>query len=187
MKFERLLKIYWIRGLFFNGTLLKPIWTLNEMFDRLIGFSIKAKINFIKRFELTYQKKFKKNKLYDFNLLTRNKRKKINRYLSQITSLNHKLSSIIKFNIIRLYLIKSFRGRCQMLGKPSRGQRTWSNAWTAFHYNRTLKFFIKEIRKNNKIVKEKIQLNKKFIKKTLKKHRVKIKMLFEYKEKNTWF
>lgn len=29
-----------------------------------------------------------------------------------------------------------------MLGKPVRGQRTWSNAWTAYNSNRLLRSFV---------------------------------------------
>lgn len=53
--------------------------------------------------------------------------KPINVLFSQINSVNHQRSEIHRLNIIRLYLIKSYRGRCHALGKPVRGQRTWSN------------------------------------------------------------
>ena len=33
-----------------------------------------------------------------------------------------------KLHIIRKYLIKSYSGYCHALGKPVRGQRTWSNS-----------------------------------------------------------
>jgi len=45
-----------------------------------------------------------------------------------MSSLNYKISEVQYLNLVRLYLIKSYRGRAQALGKPSRGQRTWSNA-----------------------------------------------------------
>ena len=51
-------------------------------------------------------------------------RKLINVLLSQITSVNNQISEIQKYNLIRLYLTKTYRGRAQALGKPSRGQRT---------------------------------------------------------------
>ena len=70
-----------------------------------------------------------------------------------------------RLNIIRLYLIKSYRGKCHALGKPTKGQRTWSNAWTAFRYNNTLKKFISETK--NKLNKDKIveKINYKMTKK----------------------
>lgn len=52
----------------------------------------------------------------------------LNRYYSQVSSVNNTLFELQKFKIIRLYLIKSYKGRCHALGKPVNGQRTWSNA-----------------------------------------------------------
>ena len=48
----------------------------------------------------------------------------MNIILSQITSVNHQVSEVHHYNLIRLYLIKSYRGKAQAMGKPSRGQRT---------------------------------------------------------------
>jgi len=61
MKFEHLLKIYWTKGLFYNGKLYKLNWTLKEMFESLAGFAQFIKLNYIKRFEIGYQLKNKKN------------------------------------------------------------------------------------------------------------------------------
>ena len=103
---------------------------------------------------------------------------------------------MIKYNLIRLYLIKSFRGRCQALGKPSRGQRTWSNSSNSKKLNIILKSFINEVKRFNKINykdKNKISLSKNlnvnFFKKKLllKKKKPKIKMIFTKKKKNLWF
>jgi len=77
----------------------------------------------MKRFGLQYFFLLKnKNKL--LSSLSLNKRKFFNVYLSKIISINHSLFEVQKYNFIRLYLIKSFRGKCHALGKPSRGQRT---------------------------------------------------------------
>jgi ribosomal protein S13 len=45
-------------------------------------------------------------------------------YLAKLISVNNNIKEMTKFNLIRLYLIKSFRGRAQSIGKPSHGQRT---------------------------------------------------------------
>lgn len=47
-----------------------------------------------------------------------------NMFLAQLTSVNGDYFALLKSNLIRLYLIRSFRGRAQAIGKPSRGQRT---------------------------------------------------------------
>jgi len=52
----------------------------------------------------------------------------LNRVLSQMSSVNYQVYDINRLNLIRLFLIKSFRGKAQAFGKPARGQRTWSNA-----------------------------------------------------------
>ena len=48
----------------------------------------------------------------------------LNIIFSQINSVNNNTEELKKMNIIRLYLIKSHRGRCHAMGKPVRGQRT---------------------------------------------------------------
>lgn len=74
-----------------------------------------------------------------------------------------------------------------MLGKPTRGQRTWSNAWTAHKCNKIIKSFVNEVIKNNKITKEVKQLNLKIVKRKLRKQTVKIKMQKTYIKKDLWF
>jgi ribosomal protein S13 len=59
-----------------------------------------------------------------FMVLPLDQRKIFNMYLSQLTSINNNIFELLKYNLIRLYLIKTFRGRCHALGKPVRGQRT---------------------------------------------------------------
>lgn len=44
-------------------------------------------------------------------------------------------------NIYMLDLIQSYRGTRHIRGLPSRGQRTWTNAWTAYRLNATLRLF----------------------------------------------
>jgi ribosomal protein S13 len=85
------------------------------------GLGLFTKIKILKRFELNllYTNHFNTFLEYD-----KDTRKLINILLSQITSVNNQISEIQKYNLIRLYLTKTYRGRAQALGKPSRGQRT---------------------------------------------------------------
>ena len=48
----------------------------------------------------------------------------LNRFFSQVSSVNSNIHNLIKLNIIRLYLVKSYKGRCHLLGKPVKSQRT---------------------------------------------------------------
>jgi ribosomal protein S13 len=92
---------------------------LKDLFQDLPGMSGVSKFFFIKRFELSIFKKKKK-----FTQLRLENRKIINMYLSHIVSINNSIDELVRYNLIRLYLIKTQRGRAQAIGKPSRGQRT---------------------------------------------------------------
>ena len=184
MKFEQLLQIYWSRGFLYAGSTQKFDTNLKVFFENLPGLGRKSKKLFIKRFELNI---FKFSDARIFTELKLDFRKVINMYLSQLTSINNNQYEIIRYNIIRLYLIKTFRGRAQALGKPSRGQRTWSNASTAYIYNKILRSFITEVKKNNVVKKEPKILNFKKLRKKVKKVPVKIKMQIIKKQTNFWF
>lgn len=186
MKFEQILKIYWSRGFLFAGKTQSFNINFKTFFEDKSGISTKAINLFIKRFELQFLS-LQKNQDKTFMDLDLDQRKIINMYLSQMTSINTNISELLKYNLIRLYLIKTFRGRSHALGKPSRGQRTWSNASNAEKCNKITRNFISEVKKFNKIEKKKESLNLKFIKKKIKKKAPKIKMIFTKKRKNLWF
>lgn len=185
MKFEQLLQVYWSRGFIYGGRSRSFNLTLIDFFAGKPGMATVAKKKFIQRFELNHYIFDKEKSLLALPL---DQRKIINMYLSQIISINNNVFELMKYSMIRLYLIKTFRGRCFALGKPSRGQRTWSNASSAYACNRTIRLFIGQVKKNNVIVKKKESLNLKIIKKKLKKTNTpKIKMVFTKKKKNLWF
>lgn len=160
-------------------------FTVNELFEELKGLNNYSKRLFIKRFEFGHLRFFPKK---NFNLinLPSEKRKIINMYLSQMSSVSHEINTLLRYNAIRLYLIKSFRGRAQALGKPSRGQRTWSNASTAKQISSLLKIFINDIKKNYLKKKVPESKNKKIIKK-----KIKVSSYFKIKKEkiknNLWF
>lgn len=81
--------------------------------------------------------------------LTFKKKKIINAELLKILPPFRNTNHLKNLNILKKYLIKSYVGKCHALGKPTRGQRTWSNAMTSKNNN----FFIRKcISKNsNKI------------------------------------
>ena len=143
-----------------------------------------TKIKLLKRFEL--------NSLYNnsFSLFSEQDKdiqKLINILLSQITSVNNQISELNKYNLIRLYLIKSYRGRSQALGKPSRGQRTWSNAWTSYNYNKIIRNFIHTIQKSIGADKKTEKINYKFIQKKIKKTSRSSSLKKQEKKTPTWF
>lgn len=99
----------------------------------------------------------------------------LNRYYSQVSSVNNTLFELKKLRIVRLYLIKSYRGRCHALGKPVNGQRTWSNAWSSYKSNLLLRKFISETKSNLDKNKSPEKINYKLIKKKYITKRKKIK------------
>lgn len=185
MKFEQLLQIYWSRGFLYGGKVRNFNVNLTDFFDERPGMASTAKRKFIQRFELNHFILKKHESLISLPL---NQRKIINMYLSQIISINNNIFDLIKYSLIRLYLIKTFRGRCCALGKPSRGQRTWSNASSAYVCNRVIRVFIRQVKKNNVIEKKVESLNLKILKRKIKKINLpKIKMVITKKKKNLWF
>merc|ERR1712170_292972 len=71
----------------------------------------------------------------------------MNIIFSQINSVNNQLSELKRLNTLRLFLTRSYKGKCHALGKPVRGQRTWSNAWNSYNTNKVLRTFIAETNK----------------------------------------
>ena len=126
------------------------------------GIGLSTKLQILKRFELT---SFYYNQRATFLETSKEVKKSINRIFSQMSSLNFQVTEINRLNVIRLFLIKSFRGKAQALGKPSRGQRTWSNAWTAYLVNRDLRKFIAEVQKQLNKDKKEEKINYKLLKK----------------------
>ena len=186
MRFEDILQIYWTKGFFYGGKLFYFNLTFNKLFTALPGLNNLMKKKLIARFELTNEVK-----TGDFlvNNLPNNTKtsllRPLNIIFSQVNTVNNRPLDVIKLSIIRSYLIKSYRGRCHALGKPVRGQRTWSNAWNSYNLNKTLRFFISETSSilNKDLIKEKINYKvtkKKYI---TKKKKIKVKE----KKKIFWF
>ena len=151
MKFEHILQVYWSKGFFFGGKLFYTNnLNYNTIFNtHLFGFGYRFKTALTKRLELTTFSLYYSNLYYlaDYCLLFHKKfLKVINIILSQISNVNLSLKELQKLNIIRKFLIKSYSGYCHAIGKPVRGQRTWSNGWNSFKCNNTLRNFINKIK-----------------------------------------
>ena len=174
MKFEHILQIYWTKGYFFGGKLFYFNQNLQELFENAPGLGKRSKHLFIQRFELEHFRRFKKTTdLVDYQKSNyKPLDRPINILFSQINTVNSRIQDLHRLAIIRLYLIKSYRGRCHALGKPVRGQRTWANAWSSYNNNKVLRGFISETRRllkqssrdekiNFKVVKKKYASKKK--------------------------
>jgi len=156
MRFEHILQVYWSKGFFFGG---KLFYTNNLEFknifnQHLYGFSYKFRKILIKRLELTTFYVHYSNLYYllDYSsTFFKKTTKTINIILSQISNVNLNLQELKKLNILKKYLIKSYQGYCHAIGKPVRGQRTWSNAWNSFKCNNILRNLINKIKHINSL------------------------------------
>lgn len=154
MKFEQLLQIYWSRGFLYGGKVTSYDMTFDLFFENAIGLADASKKKFIRRFECRAfalnklnetvkleesadatidetknlstptVKSSEKKKDATFLIYSLEQRKIFNMYLSELTNINNEITETIKYSMVRIYLIKTFRGRCYALGKPARGQRT---------------------------------------------------------------
>lgn len=144
MKLEQLLKIYWSRGLFFGNNIIESNNTYYYFIKESKGLNFYFNKILLKRFELRDEKLILNTKIGDFFSV---KKKIINKILAMIISVNFSINELVKIILIRFYLIKTYKGKAQALGKPSRGQRTWSNAWTSYKHNKIIRQFVIDFHK----------------------------------------
>lgn len=103
---------------------------------------------------------------------------------SQLNSVNNQVPELKRINVLKAFLIKSYKGKCHALGKPVRGQRTWSNGWNSYNNNRLVRSFIGEtkkiLKKDQKIEKINYKLTQKKYasKKTSRKKESTIKQIW---------
>jgi len=184
MKFEHVLKIYWTKGFLFNNNLQPFSTPLINLFRQTNLLSTSTHQLIVSRFEITnfiINRKISLQGLDSINL------ESLNIFFSQFSSVNGKLRDLQKLILIRLYLIKTVRGRSHALGKPSRGQRTWSNSWTAYNHNKTTRTFINDFQKTLDKNKMLVKINYKLPKKKQKTGKNKIRLVTKTKTINTWF
>merc|ERR1712023_4382 len=149
MGFEHILQIYWTKGLFFGGTLFYTNKTFYETFKCTPGLGTAFKKTMLDKLELKNSNDTNMLKLTSFKEAHKVELVGfLNHYYSQVSSVNNTIFDLKKLKIIRLYLIKSYKGKCHALGKPVNGQRTWSNAWSSYKNNLILRKFISETKSN---------------------------------------
>lgn len=154
MKFEHVLQIYWSKGFLINGKLQGFHTSFKYLFDVPGGFGWPTQNALIRRFELFRVLQSPDKPIADVSATFATS---LNLMFSHMTSINDTVFDLTRYNLLRLYLIKTTRGRAHALGKPSRGQRTWSNAWTAYNVNKTTRAFISAYQR---VLKERTQEEK---------------------------
>jgi len=151
MKFENILHIYWTKGLFASGKLYTPQIAPQSLITSIPGVGPGFSKALLSRFEVSKPSLFllsplkSSEKSLGMALL-----RPLNIVLSQFLSVNNSTAQLKRLKIIRQFLLKTYKGRSHSLGKPVRGQRTWSNAWSSYRYNTTLRFFLSSFVKNNR-------------------------------------
>ena len=185
IKFEHILQIYWTKGLFFGGKLFYTNKTFYEIFYLTPGLGRTFKKNILDKLELKNSIKVNTTSVLSFKSIYKKELVGfLNHYYSQVSSVNNNIFDLKRINIIRLYLIKSYKGRCHALGKPVRGQRTWSNAWSSYKNNLTLRRFVSETKNNLSKNKLPEKINYKLIKKKYVTKQKKIKKVEQ--KKSIW-
>ncbi len=190
MKFENVLQMYWTKGFFYGGKLFYFNRNLDEVFDECPGLDTSFKKRLFNRFELYYYNRNVKNRYKMLNIVEKENKilitKPLNIMLSQINTVNNVVFDLKRLNILRLYLIQSYKGKCHALGKPVNGQRTWSNAWSSYKNNKDLRNFLsevkKQIKKDDKPESKDLRLQK--VVRVQKKFNPLVKKI---KEKSIWF
>lgn len=184
MKFEHVLRMYWSKGFFFNGRVIPFKHTVRSFCQQVEGVNLPLITTLLRRFELNF---LWYNRGIDIPNFNNHLYRSLNIYFSQISSVNNPVKEIMKLNSVRLYLLKTTRGKAQALGKPSRGQRTWSNAWTAYNHNRTIRNFVYQVQRTMKKDSKEEQINFKILKKKTKKPKTKKVIVKVKKKSNVWF
>lgn len=158
--------MYWSKGLFFNGRVFSFNHSLDSFCTEVYGISHPTMRQILYRFELN---NVLKRRYLHLTESSKSMLSTLNIIFSQLSSINHLIKDIKKLSIVKLYLLKTTRGKAQALGKPSRGQRTWSNAWTSYFVNNTLRAFIGQMQREMNKQKKDEQINFKIVKKKFKK------------------
>lgn len=184
MKFEQVLRIYWSKGVFYNSKLHSFDISFRALFRDTKSFNWALRNLLINRFESYLLKKSTHHPISDLEVPVASV---INVIFAQITNINGIEADLHKSNAIRLYLIKTTRGRSQALGKPSRGQRTWSNAWNAYKMPSYTRNFISEYQKILQKEKKEEKKDYKRIKRLTNKKPKKRGVSQEVKKVNFWF
>lgn len=123
-------------GKFINGTNLYLLNSLEQNTYKQYGIGLTTLNVLQQRLEF-----FKKTSFKDSSSLMQFKYSVfLNTLLARIP-FNLNLKFIFKTNIITLHLINSYKGYRHLRGLPVNGQRTWSNGWSSFRSNYTLRFF----------------------------------------------
>lgn len=118
-----------------NGLIFYSSYSVYDFFfkENVFGFSKKLLSVFYKRFETRIDNKLKNLKTSEMICL--------NKIFFKIIPENKEFKKKVIMNIYFIDLINTYRGVRHSFGLPSRGQRTWTNAWSSYRSNLLLRQF----------------------------------------------
>merc|ERR1711976_135552 len=112
-------------GFFYGGKLFYFDKTIDEVFLNTPGLSASSRKRVLNRLEIPNTLNSFKVSVTDLSKINNTTlTTPLNIIFSQINSVNNQVPDLKKLNTLRLFLTKSYRGRCHALGKPVKGQRT---------------------------------------------------------------
>lgn len=191
MKFDHLLKIYWARYFLYGGCTFPFQTSFRNLRLTLPGLNWRTFKAFYRRFDINFRIKG----VWNWNVFHwgEAKRRTLNIYFAKMLSVNDGTEEWVRINMIRHFLIRSYRGKAMALNKPCHGQRTRSNARTAYYARNAFKLFIAKLRQKQQ-QKRKREAAKKFdyrrpkvIKRRRRPSRRKRKMRLALIGSNLWF
>ena len=97
------------------------VFAFNLRRSEVGGIGLTTRLKFLKRFELHHMYQNKKSNFLEAGDIATTF---MNVIISRAACINYPIQELYNLQLIRLYLIKSMRGRAQALGKTSHGQRT---------------------------------------------------------------
>ena len=118
-----------------NGRVFYLSFSIKEFFFKYSSYGFSKKLFMILKSRLESRIEKKSRELKTSQLLM------VYRVLLSIVPSNKDLKRKTTFNIFMLDLINSYRGLRHSFGLPVRGQRTWTNAWSSYRSNLTLRQF----------------------------------------------
>lgn len=183
------MQIYWTKGFFYGGQLFYTNITLDSFISECPGLNRKFKNYFCFRYELFNY--FRDNRYNLIDQLESDNGIKVkhtlNILLSQMSTVNNRPKDLIRLRILRLYLIRSYKGKCHALGKPVHGQRTWSNAWGSYKNNTVLRDFISEVKKQLNVAKVPEKTDYHSMKKKFVRKKKPVTLAAKITRKSAWF
>lgn len=118
-----------------NGFVFYSSYSVSDFFFKNMCYGFSKKLYNILTSRLENRIDVKVKDLKTSKLLT------IYKLLLNIVPENKNLKKKMVFNIFMLDLVNSYRGLRHAFGLPVRGQRTWTNAWSVYRSNLSLRQF----------------------------------------------